>query len=1118
MNMQDLTSAGSIRDNFFIGTVGEFLKENIKVNASLSFVSAYFTIYAYESLKEKLDNIDSLRFLLGEPKFLKTLDPQKSEIKHFRIEDDGINLENVLEQKRIAKDCADWIEKKVEIKSIKKSGLLHGKMYHIHNNDVQSAIMGSSNFTMRGLGFQRESNIELNIIIDSDKVRKDLKKWFEELWNNKELVDDVKAEVLTYLSQLYINHAPEFIYYKTLFHLFEKDLEHQKQGDILTQQYHLTDSQIWNTLYEFQKHGVIGAINKLKQHNGCIIADSVGLGKTYEALAVIKYFELQNERVLVLCPKKLKENWTVYQAYLNHDLNQFPKDRFGYTVLCHTDLSRDGGKSGDIELSNFNWGAFDLVVIDESHNFRNNVKGKDDKKSRYEKLMDDIIKSGQKTKVLLLSATPVNTKLKDLRNQIYFFTEGDDTKYSLSMGVENLKDTIAKAQGEFTNWANKQKESRNSKDLLENLPSSFFKLLDELTIARSRKHILRYYQAELDRIGAFPKRLKPISKSTDIDTSDLFLTYDNLANEIDKYKLSLFSPSKYVKEEFWDQYGIKKKEAGKKGAYDDTQTRENYLIGMMKINFLKRLESSVESFEITMKRTIHKIVALETKIKEFKERNKTEKEEVKVTIEQTDEDDNELIDAQDTIGTLEYNLEHLNLDEWIKDLNEDKKQLNKLYLQAKDVTVERDAKLEKLKELIKNKIENPTTNRIGVKNKKILIFTAFTDTANYLYDSIHHWVKNELNTDIALVVGSGDNKTTYKPSGFKNQTEFNHILTNFSPVSKRREKNKSMPQVGEIDILIATDCISEGQNLQDCDYVINYDIHWNPVRIIQRFGRIDRIGSLNNEIQMVNFWPTDDLNKYINLKNRVETRMALVDLTATGEDDVLNSEQLHDPLSDDVKFRDKQLLKLKDEILDLEDMSDAISFSDFSLEDFRIDLMQFIEKNKKLLEEAPFGLYSIVPSPSGKFKHLIEYKNLDSEVKNVIAPGIVFCLKQRGDTKGNEQLNPLQPYFLVYIRQDGTIRFNYVHVKQILEIYRILCSGQSQAIEALCNIFDEETHNGKEMSAYSKLLNKAVNSIVETFKKKAGASLFTKDGVIPDINKQLKDSENFELVTWLIIK
>ena len=1114
---QDVISFSGIRDNRDRGSVGKFLTDSIKDSSVLSFVSAYFTIYAYESLKEKLDNIENLRFLFGEPKFLKTLDPQKSDKKYFKIDDDCIKLENVLEQKRIAKDCSDWIEKKVEIKSIKKSGLLHGKMYHVDNNGVQSAVIGSSNFTTRGLGFSRKNNIELNMIIDSDRDRKDLKNWFEELWNDKELVDDVKAEVLIYLSQLYVNHAPEFIYYKTLFHLFEKDLEYQKQGDILTQQYHLTDSQIWNTLYEFQKHGVIGAINKLKQHNGCIIADSVGLGKTYEALAIIKNFELQNEKVLVLCPKKLKENWTIYQAYLNHDLNPFPKDRFGYTVLCHTDLSRDGGRSGDIELSSFNWGAFDLVVIDESHNFRNNTKGKDNKKSRYEKLMDDIIKSGQKTKVLLLSATPVNTSLKDIRNQISFFTEGDDSKFSLSMGIENLTDTIAQAQREFTNWANTQKENRNSKDLLDKLPSSFFKLLDELTIARSRKHIIRYYQAELEKIGAFPKRLKPLSVSTDIDTEDRFLSYDKLDREIEEYKLSLFSPSKYVKPEFYDIYGIIKKEEGK-GAYGDTQTRENYLIGMMKINFLKRLESSVESFEITMKRTVDKIATLETKIKKFKESQKTEEEKVQVKMDQTDEDDSESTEAQDTIGVLEYKLEHLNVDEWIKDLNEDKKQLNSLYLAAHDVSVERDAKLKVLKQLIKNKIENPTTNSNGIPNKKILIFTAFADTANYLYNSISDWVKKELNTDIALVTGSGENKTTYAPSGFKNHTEFNHILTNFSPVSKRREMNNSMPQIGEIDILIATDCISEGQNLQDCDYVINYDIHWNPVRIIQRFGRIDRIGSKNKEIQMVNFWPTDDLNKYINLKNRVESRMALVDLTATGEDDVLNGEQLQDPLSDDIKYRDKQLLKLKDEILDLEDMTDSISFSDFSLEDFRTDLMQFIENNKMLLEDAPLGLYSIVPSPSGEFNHLIEYKNLDDQVKNIIAPGILFCLKQKGETQGNEKLNPLQPYFLIYIRQDGTTRFNYFHVKQILEIYRILCHDQSQPIEDLCNIFDEETHNGKEMSAYTELLDKAVNSIVGTFKKKAGASLFAKDGIIPDINKQLNDSDNFELVTWLIIK
>ncbi len=1112
----DIITYSGIRDNRNRGSVGKFLLDNINVNSILSFVSAYFTIYAYDSLKRELDCINNLRFLFGEPKFLKTLDPQKSDKKYFKIDENGIKLENVLEQKRIAKDCSDWIQNKVEIKSIKKTGLLHGKMYHIDNNGVHSAIMGSSNFTTRGLGFSNNSNIELNIIIDSDRDRKDLKMWFEELWNDKELVGDVKDEVLEYLAQLYVNHSPEFIYYKTLFHLFEKDLEHQKHGTILTQQQHLTDSQIWNTLYEFQKHGVIGAINKLKQHNGCIIADSVGLGKTYEALAVIKYFELQNERVLVLCPKKLKENWTIYQAYLNHDLNIFQKDRLGYTVLCHTDLSRDTGFSGDIDIANFNWSAFDLVVIDESHNFRNDTKGKNERKSRYEKLMDDIIKSGNKTKVLLLSATPVNTNLKDIRNQINFFTEGDDARFSSSMGIDSLKDTIAQAQREFTIWADAKNEIGNSRDLLDKLPPSFFKLLDELTIARSRKHILRYYQSELDRIGAFPRRMIPVSRSTDIDTMDMFLSYDKLDHEIDEYKLSLFSPSKYVLPEFWEKYGIKKKEEGKKGVYGETLTRENYLIGMMKINFLKRLESSVEAFEITMKRTVDKIVDLEKKITDFKERKKREIN--KISINQEDTDDIELTDLQDRIGILEYDLEHMDLEGWLKDLKEDKRQLYSLYNAAKDVTVERDAKLQELVKLLKYKIENPKVNKNGIPNKKVLIFTAFSDTANYLFDSLNEWVKNDLGTDIALVTGSGNNKSSYKPQGFKNQTEFNHILTNFSPVAKNRIKNKTMPQNGEIDILIATDCISEGQNLQDCDYVINYDIHWNPVRIIQRFGRIDRIGSFNNEIQMVNFWPTEDLNKYINLKNRVESRMALVDLTATGEDDVLNGEQFHDPLSIDVKYRDKQLIKLKDEILDLEEMTESISFSDFSLEDFRIDLMKYIENNKKLLEEAPLGLYSIVPSPSGQYRNIINYKDIEEKAKAVIQPGIIFCLKQKGETKGNELLNPLQPYFLVYIRYDGTTRFNYVHVKQILETYRILCSNISEAIETLCNLFDEETENGKIMDQYTDLLHKAVNSIVGTFRKKAGASLFTKDGILPAIKKQLNDSDDFELVTWLIIK
>ncbi len=1124
------TLKSGIKDNRNRGSVGEFLADKILPGSKLLAVSAYFTIYAYEALKEHLSQIEHLHFLFGEPKFIKSLDPNKTDKKSFKIEDEGITLANRLEQNRVAKECAEWIRQKVQIKSIKHANLLHGKLYHIDNNGVEEAIMGSSNFTVKGLGLATNNNIELNLEVDSKRDRNDLKDWFHEIWNNDEIVEDVKDEVLAYLAQLYTNHDPEFIYYKTLYHIFEKFLADQPKGGLLTEKTQLTETEIWKTLFGFQKDGVKGAISKILAHNGCIIADSVGLGKTFEALAIIKYFELLNYRVLVLCPKKLKENWTIYQAHINSELNPFINDRFNYTVLCHTDLSRDRGKSGDIDLATINWGNYDLVVIDESHNFRNNTKGRRDednniiRKSRYERLMDDIIKKGIKTKVLLISATPVNINLRDLRNQIYFITEDKDDAFQQSMGIHSLRETVAIAQREFTHWADHKKNpERNVKDLLERLPSSFFKLLDELTIARSRKHIQTYYKEEMNKIGSFPERLKPISVSPQIDTKGRFMSYDKLNDEISNYQLSLFNPSKYVKAEHKDVYEEKAgtKKVKQLELFPFTQSeREHYLIGMMKVNFMKRLESSIRSFAITMGRTICKIEGLEDRIRRFKQFYSENPELGFDDLNINDVEDEELQESMEVGKKFTYHLAHLKLDEWLADLQKDKAQLSILHSTAQDISIERDAKLKELKKLIENKVKNPTVTREGAPNKKVLVFTAFADTAEYLYDALKDWVSGELKAHIALVTGGASNcRTTFMPKGYKTQTEFNHILTNFSPVSKKRNKIASMPQDEEIDILIATDCISEGQNLQDCDYLVNYDIHWNPVKIIQRFGRIDRIGSINEAVQLVNFWPTDDLNKYINLKNRVEARMALVDIAATTEDNILNTEAIRELIKDDLKYRDKQLLRLKDEVLDLEDLGESVTLNEFTLDDFRIELSKYIEANKKVLEDAPMGLYAVVPSPSGENARLADYSRLEKATKDLISKGVVFCLRQRGDGSGCEKVNPLQPYFLVYVRDDGIVRYTFTQPKQILDMYRLLCAGKTIPYDTLCRLFDEQTDNGNNMNDYSCLLGKAVDAIVSTYRKRVMHHLLSgRNAILPDQQSQVSETTDFELITWLVIK
>ncbi len=1099
MSTQRNIVSHGIRDNHSRGKVSDFLVEKMTTGSQLSVVSAYFTIYAYDALSKQLDQIDHLNFLFGEPRFIASLDPDKTDKKAFKIEDEGLELANRLQQKEIARRCAAWLRDKVDIRSVRQANLLHGKLYHIDDGRREHALLGSSNFTRRGLGLSDTPNIELNLIVDGDRDRADLKQWFDEIWSDEKLVADVKADVLSYLEQLYVDHAPEFIYFKTLYHVFERFLSGQEADAALFDQTAIIDTEIWKALFEFQKDGVKGAIHKINQHNGCILADSVGLGKTYSALAVIKYHELRNHRVLVLCPKKLRDNWTVYLAQNNSELNPFLKDRFAYTVLSHTDLSRDSGRVDGIDLATLNWGNFDLIVIDESHNFRNNTKGKQDedgnliRKSRYERLMDDIIKAGVKTKVLLLSATPVNNDLKDLRNQIYFVTEGRDTAFSQSFGINSIKDTLTVAQKTFMEWARRSGE-RDARDLMERLSAGFFTLLDELTIARSRKHIQKYYRASMAQIGQFPRRRKPESVFSEIDLKGRFLSYDKLNDEIDNYQLSIFKPSKYVLDEFKAQY------EDHRVKNFSQENREQFLIGMMKVNFLKRLESSVRAFAITMERTVTKIEDLEERLRQFQQHQAQAAQDVQTDFfAEPAEEDEELAQAFQAGTKLKYRMEHMDVAAWLADLATDKQQLALLADAAQAVDAARDAKLAELKRLIEHKVRHPSTNTLGEENRKAIVFCAFADTAAYLYEELEDWSRNTLGIHIALVSGGArPNRSTF------GQAEFTRILTNFAPRAKQRAKMKSMPQDGEIDLLIATDCISEGQNLQDCDYLINYDIHWNPVRIIQRFGRIDRIGSPNQAIQLVNFWPTPDLNKYINLKNRVEARMALVDIAATAEDNILQAEDLEDLIKQDLRYRDKQLLRLKDEVLDLEDFNESVALGEFTLDDFRIELATYIEANREKLEDSPFGLYALVPPHA-------EYSTIKS--------GVIYCLKQRIDAAGNEAVNPLQPYFLVYIRDDGEVRYNFTAPKQVLEIFRALCQGKAEHYGKLCELFDVETNNGGNMSRYSALLDSAVAAIAAQFGRKNAGNLFAgRSGKLISAQSAVKATTDFDLITWLVIK
>lgn len=1121
--MPKTTLNSGIRDNKDYGSVGDFLKSVIRENSELSVVSAYFTIFAYYGLRQQLDAIKNMKFLFGEPTFVTS---DKVDARNYKIEDESLVIQPTekFSQKRIAQKCADWIRKKVEIRSIVKPNFLHGKMYYVDANakGYPYGISGSSNFTTRGLGLKKEANnIELNLIVDSDRQKTELKEWFDKIWDdNTGLVQDVKEEVLKYLEQLYKENEPELVYFKTLYALFKDYLEEQKENKLFDETA-FRDSEVWNKLYEFQKDGVKGAINKILKHNGCIIADSVGLGKTFEALAVIKYFELRNYRVLVLCPKKLGSNWTVYQASKNSKLNTLAKDRFQYTVLYHTDMGRIEGKSGadGIDFRTFNWAGYDLVVIDESHNFKGNPMESESpegyrKMNRAKWLMEKIIKAGGKTKVLMLSATPVNNTLKDLRNQINLITENNQKALSETTGITDIAKTLETAQKQFTSWADPKKNpNRSTKDLLEKLDSSFFKLLDELTIARSRKHVIKFYNKA--DVGEFPTRNKPIAMYSKIDLKDEFPEYSAINEQISKYKLSIFNPSAYVKEEKKEYYARLADSSVEAFVQDD---REKSLIGMMKVGYLKRLESSIHSFAISIDRTVKQIKELLEKIDKYEKLSENDKilyaNQNQFEQNLNDNDFDEAVESSEEFDNidlfvgkkLKFNLSDLNLAAWKKDLKSDYSAMLLIRDTANNISAERDAKLKDLKDIIKNKCTQP----INSNNKKIIVFTAFSDTAEYLYHVIQPWAKKELDLECGLVCGS-KSETTF------GENEFNMILTNFSPRSKRRDELENIDKSKELDILIATDCISEGQNLQDCDFLINYDIHWNPVRIIQRFGRIDRLGSLNSCIQLVNFWPTQDLDDYINLKTRVESRMALVDLTATAEDNILKTEDVKELISEDMKYRDRQLKRLKDEVLDLEDMTDSISLTDFTLDDFRIELSNFLKTKEPQLSQLPDGIYAIIPSPENKIQSSL--KSFDDTAKKMIRPGVIFCLRQKNAAEECEKINPLNPYFLVYIYEDGSKCFNYTSAKTILEIYRLLCSGEETPYEKLCELFNKETQNGEDMKKYSELLEKSAKEIMQSFKKRNAMTLTSnRNAILIGQDKQISSVKDFDLISWLIIK
>ena len=1091
------TTYSKILDNSKRGTVINFLKDKINSNLSigcksnLNIVSAYFTIYAFQALKKELSNgVAKVNFILGEPSSVENLGLKNKRSKIFKIDDENISLQNCLAKNKIAKECYDWLKSSnVQIRTAPKKDnkktLIHGKMYYIEQENnprgVVDALVGSSNFTSSGLGINNCSNYELNTILDNDSAKSELKEWFNDLWENN--TEDAKKEILRYIETRYKENSPEIVYLKTLYEIFSDRVNTDFSDEVFDKKF--TKTKIWNKLYKFQQDAVKSIVlDKLKKHNGCILADSVGLGKTYTALAVMQYFICNKKpNILVLAPKRLKNNWIKYGQRTD---NPFKEDRLKIDFKTHTDLTAENS-----DIKNFDWGVYDLVVIDESHNFRNATTSKTDengdivKLSRYDKLLDEVIRNGSRQpKVLLLSATPVNTSLTDLKNQIRLLTQDKDDAFK-DIDIPSLTGVIKIANQKYVEWAKDKNRDKNK--LLEKLPTNFFNLLDAVTIARSRKQIKNYYKDD-KVMNKIPKRNNPISLYMDIDLKQEFISYEDLNSEIENYKLSLYKPTKYVVRNF-DKYRRKSKTAMTQ------EQREAYLIGMMKIGFLKRLESSIASFTLSMKNTLDKI---DERLEQIQQAEKT-KENYNLIIKGEDvsyvydEDDS---DFDYNVGKkLVYDIRDLDTESWKNDLISDRKQIKKIYDLAVQITTERDAKLQKLKDIITYKAKN-------CNNKKLLVFSSFSDTANYLYKELVDYVKNELDLNIALVSGTGSNKTTY------GNTSFDEILENFSPKSKLEDYTRTSKN--QIDILICTDCISEGQNLQDCDTVVNYDVHWNPVRLIQRFGRIDRIGSENKEIQMICFWPTKNLESYINLQNRVEARMILADQVSVGDDNILAEQESESEFenNNETSFRIKQMKSIMEgHFEEFEDSKEDISLPDFSLEVFHTDLRTLLETKQNEMEQLPIGINTIITNT---------FTDKDGEEKTIPA-GIIFCLKQKHDSTDNQRVNRLQPYYLVYVNDNGTILYTYEKAQTILNIYRGLCLGKNEPYIELCELFNKKLEEENGLDHYNKLLKASVEGISNSYQKDIAKVVFTRGGFIPTIDEQVKCEDDFELVSWLII-
>ena len=1063
------------------------LKETIRSKSRVSIAAACFSMYAFDNLKKQLSTIDEFRFIFTSPTFVtEKSEKQKREFYIPRLSREQslygtefeVKLRNEMTQKAIAQECAEWIRKKAKFKSNTTGENMSGFMT-VENASSDVAYMPLGGFTTVDIGCERGNNSYNMVNRMEAPFSTQYLQLFNSLWNDNSKLQDVTDVIINNISTAYNENSPEFIYFMLLYNVFNEFLDDLSEDVLPNEATGFKQSKIWSMLYDFQKDAVLAIINKLERYNGCILADSVGLGKTFTALAVIKYYENRNKSVLVLCPKKLAENWNTYKD--NYVNNPIAADRLNYDVLFHTDLSRNGGVSNGLDLDRLNWGNYDLVVIDESHNFRNGgeVSGADGKENRYLRLMNKVIRAGVKTKVLMLSATPVNNRFVDLKNQLALAYEGNSDYINDKLDTKKpIEEIFRQAQKAFNTWSKLKPEARTTEALLRTLDFDFFEVLDSVTIARSRRHIEKYY--DTTEIGQFPQRLKPISLRPSMTDLSSAINYNQIYEQLMLLTLCIYTPSNYIFPSKLSKYiDI----THNKGTNLTQRGREQGIQRLMSINLLKRLESSVYSFKLTLNRILELIRGTIKTINDFEKYGDSNLD----MIEATDID----FDIEDsntdffTVGRkVKIDLADMDYKTWRAELQQDADTLELLTLMVADITPMHDLKLQTLLNLLDEKMQHP----INEGNKKVLIFSAFSDTAEYLYDYVSRYMKKKYSIDTAVITGSIEGRTTVK--GLK--ATLNNVLTCFSPISKSRDV--LMPgSTTEIDILIATDCISEGQNLQDCDYLVNYDIHWNPVRIIQRFGRIDRIGSRNQYIQLVNFWPDMTLDDYINLKSRVETRMKISVMTSTGDDDLINPEE-----KGDLEYRKQQLKRLQEEVVDIEDMSSGISIMDLGLNEFRLDLLEYIKTHDNL-DKKPKGLHAVVPA--------------DDENPE----GVIFVLRNINNSINIDNQNRIHPFYMVYIGIDGDIVYDYLNPKKLLDTVRLLCRGKKEPVLSLCRKFNAETDDGRNMQEVSELLNDAINSIIDVKEDSDIDSLFSAGGTSA-LMSEISGLDDFELICFLVVK